>query len=432
MAKKIFQSPKGTKDVLPGEQDYWARIEEVIRRLMKLYGYERLDLPVFEETALFQRGVGEGTDIVEKEMYTFSDKGHTLLTLRPEFTAGVMRSYIQHGMSSMPTPVKVWSMGPVFRYERPQAGRYRQHTQFNVEALGEKDPALDFEIMSIAWQLYEELGFRHLSFQINSIGCSQCRPQYLKELVRYYKNHQNGVCEDCQRRLDKNPLRVLDCKKESCQPLIEKAPAIIDSLCSECTDHFQTLRGYLNQLKRPYQLDHRLVRGLDYYTKTVFEVWAEGIGAQNAVCGGGRYDGLAEILGGTPTPGVGFASGLERLVLILQNQEVSVSDVVKPQVYFVVLNQHVKSKVIEILTNLRREGIETVMGFGNRSLKAQMREANRREVQFTAIIGEEEIQKGIVQVKNMKESSQISMPIDQLTNYFKKNRIKEINVKKNK
>jgi len=229
MTRRIFQSPKGTKDVLPVEQDYWARIEEVIRRIVQHYGYERLNLPVFEETALFQRGVGEGTDIVEKEMYTFLDKGQTSITLRPEFTAGVMRAYIQHGMSSLPTPVKVWSMGPVFRYERPQAGRYRQHTQFNIEALGEQDPALDFEIMSIAWQLYEELGFQNLGFQINSIGCPQCRPSYLKKLVSYYRDYNESICTDCQRRLGTNPLRLLDCKKSQCQSIIDKAPPMIDA-----------------------------------------------------------------------------------------------------------------------------------------------------------------------------------------------------------
>jgi histidyl-tRNA synthetase len=228
-----FQSPKGTKDVLPEEQPYWQLVEETVRKIVRLYGYARIDLPVFEETALYQRGVGSGTDIVEKEMYTFEDKGGTLLTLRPEFTAGVMRAYLENGMAQKPRPVKVWSMGPVFRYERPQAGRYRQHTQFNVEAIGEQDPALDFEIMSVAFDLYRELGFRNLAFQINSIGCPACRPVYLARLSDYYKPRIGSACEDCKKRLSKNPLRLLDCKNPSCQDAIDHAPAISASLCPD-------------------------------------------------------------------------------------------------------------------------------------------------------------------------------------------------------
>ncbi len=406
MTRTEFQCPKGTKDVLPGEQVYWQHVEAVIRKVVRLYGYERLDLPIFEETALFQRGVGEGTDIVEKEMYTFQDKGGTFLTLRPEFTASVVRSYIQHGMSSLSRPVKVWSIGPVFRYERPQAGRYRQFHQFNVEAFGEVDPALDFEIMQVAWHLYGMLGFRNLSFQLNSIGCPKCKPAYLKRLVDYYRSRETGICEDCRKRLDKNPLRLLDCKSDSCRPIIASAPPIHEHLCSECAGHFNTLRGYLDGLKKPYTLNHTLVRGLDYYTKTVFEVWAEGIGAQNAVCGGGRYDGLAEILGGAPTPGVGFASGLERIVLTLQQQKGSVPPPSPPLAYLSYQGPEAEKKAVELLAGLREKGVEAIMGFGARSLKAQLREADRRKAVFTVLLGDLEMARGEALVKKMEGGMQ--------------------------
>lgn len=418
MAKNLIQTPKGIKDVLPEEQPFWQVVEETIRRIVTLYGYERLDLPVFEETVLFQRGVGEGTDIVEKEMYTFHDKGGNSITLRPEFTAGIVRSYLQHGMASLPKPVKVWTMGPVFRYERPQAGRFRQHTQFDVEALGEQDPALDFEIMSIAYHLYDDLGFKNLSFQINSIGCPHCRPDYLKKLVEYYKDKADVICEDCRKRLDKNPLRLLDCKNSQCQPGIEGAPPISDSLCKECDDHFRTLRKYLDGLERPYMINHRLVRGLDYYTKTVFEVWAQGIGAQNAVCGGGRYDGLAEAIGGSSTPGVGFASGLERIVMTLKNQGESVQ-MSSINVYFASQGDKATEKSVELLARLREAGINGTMGFGSRSLKAQLREANRRGAQYTIILGEEELARKEVQIKTMEGGEQDSVTWKDLLMFFR-------------
>jgi histidyl-tRNA synthetase len=419
MTKQTFQSAKGTKDVLPVEQPYWQYIESVIKNVVQLYGYEKLDLPLFEETALFQRGVGEGTDIVEKEMYTFLDKGGASITLRPEFTAGVVRSYLQNGMANLPKPVKVWSIGPVFRYERPQAGRFRQHTQFNVEALGEQDPALDFEIMSVAWHLYKELGFKDLSFQINSIGCPRCRPDYLDQLVNYYRKHSNEICEDCKKRLVKNPLRVLDCKNPKCLPIINGAPLVVGSLCKECEEHFQTLKRYLDDQKRPYQINNRLVRGLDYYTKTVFEVLAQGIGAQNAVCGGGRYDVLAEVLGGAPTPGVGFASGLERIVLTLQQENIFIPEINVTDVYISFQGAGTERRAVELLSMLRNNKVKGIMAFGSRSLKAQLREANRRGVEYTVIIGETELARDEVTIKKMDGGEQDSVSCKNLVSYFK-------------
>ncbi|MBN2201275.1 histidine--tRNA ligase [bacterium] len=416
-----FQSPKGTKDVLPEEQPYWERVETAARRIARLYGYERIDLPVFEDTGLYKRGVGAGTDIVEKEMYTFEDKGGSSITLRPEFTAGVMRAYLENGLASRPKPVKVWSIGPVFRYERPQAGRFRQHTQFNVEAIGESDPALDFEIMSVAFHLYEELGFRDLSFQINSIGCPKCRPAYLEKLSGYFSSRKADLCSDCGQRLVRNPLRLLDCKNPACQAGIAAAPAISDSLCGECESHFRTLRSFLDDRKRPVTVNHRLVRGLDYYTKTVFEVWAEGIGSQNAVCGGGRYDGLAEAIGGPATPGVGFASGIERIVLTLKQQAAAdqAPSRPRPAVYFAHLGAEAGRQAVALAAECRAAGIETVMGFGERSLKAQMREANTRGAVRVAVIGESEIAARVVQLKSMEDGGQSSVPWAELTAILK-------------
>ncbi|RQW04652.1 histidine--tRNA ligase, partial [candidate division KSB1 bacterium] len=297
-----YKSVTGVRDVLPDEQPYWRTIEKKIYEITQLYGYQRVDPPILEQTALFARSVGDTTDIVEKEMYSFIDKGENNVTLRPEFTAGFMRLYLENGLHKQPKPVKLYAIGPIFRYERPQAGRFRQHTQFNIEALGESDPALDLEVMSIAWQLYAELGFSGLRFQLNSTGCPVCRPGYVEKLRDFYRTHLDELCDDCRRRLDRNALRLLDCKNEQCQPIIARAPIISEHLCRECDDHFTLLKSYLDMTAHPYEVNPRLVRGLDYYTKTVFEVWAQGIGSQKAMCGGGRYDGLIEQLGGEPTP----------------------------------------------------------------------------------------------------------------------------------
>jgi len=418
MAKGLFQSPKGVRDILPEEQVYWRRIEDAIRKVVDLYGYEKLDLPVFEDTGLFKRGVGESTDIVEKEMYTFQDKGDNAMTLRPEFTAGVMRAHIQHNMDQWPKPAKLYSTGPVFRYERPQAGRFRQFSQFNVEALGEQDPALDFEIMSMAYHLYDELGFKNLSFQINSIGCPVCRPTFHKELVEYYRGHIDEICPDCQSRLDRNPLRLLDCKREQCQPIIAGAPQITDCLCEDCSTHFATLRSYLDDAGRSYTLNPLMVRGLDYYTKTVFEVWAQGIGAQNAVCGGGRYDGLSEILGGKSMPGIGFAAGIDRIVMTLQAQDHLKLQRPAPTAFFVVQGAAAKAQAVRLITVLRAAGITAMMAFGERSFKAQFKEADKRHTRFTLVLGEGEMEGQFATVKNMAQSTQENVPWSDLATYL--------------
>jgi histidyl-tRNA synthetase len=414
----LYSAPRGTQDILPEDQPYWRYIQERIHSVAQLYGYQQLGTPIFEDTALFEQGVGETTDIVEKEMYSFLDKGGNPITLRPEFTAGVVRAYLEHGMHVRPQPVKVYSLGPAFRYERPQAGRYRQHHQFNVEAIGEQDPAVDLEVMSVAWHLYEDLGFKGLSFQLNSIGCPKCRPNFLKVLVEYYRGHLDDICDDCRRRLARNPLRLLDCKNESCQPIIDAAPSMREHLCDECAEHFRTLLGYLDSLGRPYTLSHRLVRGLDYYTKTVFEVWAEGIGAQNAVCGGGRYDGLAEVLGGPHTPGVGFASGLERIVLTMKHQRVQVPTLPSPQVLIAHLGRQAKLMGVKLVGELRAAGVGALISFGERSLKAQLRQANRQGVAFSLIIGEREAEAGQVAVRDMAQGEQHSVALEEVTSWL--------------
>ncbi|MGQ9559154.1 MAG: histidine--tRNA ligase [Candidatus Oleimicrobiaceae bacterium] len=417
MAK--YQAVKGTRDVLPEEQPYWRHIETHIYRICALYGYERIDTPIFEQTQLFERGVGASTDIVEKEMYTFEDRGHDSLTLRPEFTAGVIRAYLQNGLHTRPKPVRLFSVGPIFRYERPQAGRFRQHTQFNVEALGEQDPAVDVEVMSIAWQLYADLGFRGLRFQLNSTGCPQCRPGYLKVLGQYYQAHLAEICPDCRRRLERSPLRVLDCKVESCQPVIASAPPVVEHLCSDCAGHFAQLRQYLDALGRPYSLNHRLVRGLDYYTKTVFEVWVQGIGAQNAMCGGGRYDGLIEQLGGPPTPGIGFGSGIERIILSMKEQGLTVPSLPRPQVFVAYQGEKGRLFALRTVFALREGGVATTFAPGDRSLKAQLREANRLGVAFVVILGEQEVAREVASLKDMATGAQQEVAPLQLVEHLR-------------
>ena len=397
----MYVAPRGTMDILPEDQPYWQHLYEQIQQVTALFGYQRLDIPMFEETPLYVRGVGEGTDIVDKEMYSFLDKGGRDITLRPEFTAGVVRAYLQHGMRTWPQPVKLFTTGPIFRYERVQAGRYRQHTQFDIECIGELDPAVDLDVMSVAWELFSRLGFSNLAFQLNSTGCPKCRPGYLKVLVAYYQQHTGEICEDCKRRLERNPLRLLDCKATGCQPLIAAAPHIQDYLCLECQEHLAQLRRYLDALERPYTLNHRLVRGLDYYTKTVFEVWAQGIGAQNAICGGGRYDGLAEELGGPHTPGIGFGSGMERIVLNMKQLGIPVPGLATPQVALVYAGAAAKLEAIKLLSALREAGIRATLGFGDRSLKAQLRNASRDEVRYAVVIGEEELAAGVVTLQDM-------------------------------
>ena len=415
-----FQRPTGTLDILPEEQHYWEHVRARARHMAQLAGFERIDVPIFEATDLFARGIGTATDIVEKEMYTFTDRGGNSITLRPEFTAGVVRAYIENGMRVRPQPVKLYSIGPIFRYERPQAGRYRQHTQLNMEILGTQDPEADLEIMLLIWDLYAGLGFRALSFQLNSTGCPECRPGYVEVLEGYYRQRVDEICDDCRRRLERNPLRVLDCKAEQCQPVIEKAPHILDHLCQECADHFALLREYLDMLDRPYTLNHRLVRGLDYYTKTVFEVWAAGIGAQAAVCGGGRYDGLTELLGGPPTPGVGVAAGLERIILAMKAQGVDVPSLPVPPVFLAHLGPQARREAVRLVDTLRQAGVGAWLACGERGLKSQLRQAGKREARYVVILGENELARGVAAVRDMAAREQTEVELAELVAWLQR------------
>jgi len=408
-----FTRPKGTQDILPEDQRYWHHFQSVVARAALQRGFERIDTPIFEMTELFARGVGEGTDIVDKEMYSFKDKGDRDMTLRPEFTAGVVRAYIENGMHVLPKPVKLYSMGPAFRYEEPQAGRYRQFHQFNAEIIGVESSLADLEIMLLAWDIYEELGFKNLSFQLNSTGCPLCRPAYVQALQAHYHGSEDVICEDCRRRVVQNPLRVLDCKRPQCQPVILAAPKITDMLCESCEQHFAELRRDLDALNKPYTLNHRLVRGLDYYTKTVFETWAEGIGAQAAVCGGGRYDGLAELLEGPSTPAVGFAAGMERAVLVMKAQDTPVPALPQPPVYLIYLGEASRTHAVSLLDEVRRAGIGAQIAMRG-SLRAQLRHANKREARFALIIGENELLRGEVTLRDMATGDQANIALAEI------------------
>ncbi|KPK47064.1 MAG: histidyl-tRNA synthetase [Dehalococcoidia bacterium SM23_28_2] len=401
-----YRAPRGTVDILPEEQPYWEHVYQTATRLCQVYGYSRIDTPIFEEAGLFARGVGQTTDIVQKEMYVFQDRGGEMMALRPEGTANVCRAYIQHGMRNLPQPVRLYYWGPAFRYDRPQAGRQRQFTHFGCEAIGENDPALDAELIELAWRLYQELGIADLTLQLNSVGDANCRPRYLAALKAHYQDKIGSACPDCRARFDKNPLRLLDCKVDSCQPVIASAPPFVDYLCEECAQHFQELRSYLEAMGIPYTLNPRLVRGLDYYTRTVFEIQPPEEGAQNTVGAGGRYDGLIEELGGRPTPAIGFATGIERIIANLKRTSVAVPAIAKPAVFVAYQMSAARSAASRLASELRRAGIAAVMAVGGRSLKAQMRQANAVDALYAAILGEEELATDTVILRRMEDGQQ--------------------------
>jgi histidyl-tRNA synthetase len=402
----VLQTPRGTSDLLPTEQPYWNYVTAHFKSICAAYGYGEIRTPVFEDTRLFQRTVGEGTDIVEKEMYTFSDRGGDSLTLRPEGTAPVVRAYLEHGMHRLPQPVKLSYIASIFRYDRPQAGRLRQHHQFGVEALGEEAATIDAEIISLLLQLYRSVGLSKTSLQLNSIGDAACRPQYIEELASYYRGHVHALCENCQNRLKRNPLRLLDCKEESCQPFIADAPHTMDNLCGDCDAHFSTLKRSLDAMGISYALNHTLVRGLDYYTRTVFEVWPETVGRQSALGGGGRYDGLARHIGKRDVPGIGFGTGIERIILNLQRQEFTPDDQQPFGVYVATLGEQAGIHGISLVQSLRERGIRALMSYKARSLKAQMRQAGSHEAEYAVIIGDDELAQGQVLLRDLKSSTQ--------------------------
>ena len=407
----MFHAPRGTADHLPEEQKYWRYIESKAMDVAARFGFGRIDTPAFEDSNLFIRSVGEGTDIVEKEMYTFDDRGGDSITLRPEGTAPVCRAYLEHGMHNLPQPVRMYYFCPVFRYERPQAGRFRQHHQFGVEVLGDADPSVDAEVIEVAWDLMTSLGLTGINLLVNSVGDPQCRPTYVAKLREYYSGHKDKLCADCKERLDRNPLRLLDCKVETDHALGNDAPRSADNLCEDCSEHWNKLLKYLDAMQLPYQIDHRMVRGLDYYTRTVFEVQPVDGGGQSTICGGGRYDGLITELGGRETPGIGFATGLERLTLNLKRSEVPVPDEPKPRYLVANVGADARIAALELSVRLRRAGVGVILGSGTRGLRGQMRQANALEIPFALILGDDEIEKGEVMVRDMESSAQESRPV---------------------
>ena len=411
-----YKSVKGTRDLLPADTTAWLHVEEVIRTVMEEFRYGEIRTPVFEETAVFTRGIGEETDIVGKEMYTFEDKGGSSLTLRPEMTAPVIRSFIQHSMGEQTQLNKLYYIGPMFRQERPQAGRFRQFHQFGFESIGQDNPACDAEIIAMAAEIFRRLGI-HSTLKVNSVGDPVCRPRYREALQEFLHGVHDELSPDSQRRTETNPMRVLDSKNPRDRELTADAPVIIDYLTDECRDHFQQTLGYLDQLGIVYDVDPRLVRGLDYYTKTAFEFVSTDLGSQDALGGGGRYDGLVEQLGGRPTPAVGFAAGIERMLMVMEKNGYDFP-ASEPAVYIVGMDDDSRQWAFMKAMELRRAGIPAEIDYAARSVKAQMREANKLGARFVVLVGESEMQAAAAQVKNMREGTQESVEFDRLASYF--------------
>lgn len=407
----ILKRPNGTEDILPGVSSDWQQLEQFLRQTADTYGFSEIRIPTFEQTELFSRGVGETTDVVQKEMYTVSAKESTF-TLRPEGTAGTIRAMLQNGLLNEALPQRVYYILSCFRHERPQAGRLREFHQFGVEMAGSPHPAADAEVIALAGQIIGQLGVKHTELHINSIGCPTCRKQYHDALKAYFAPHRDELCETCQERLDKNPMRLLDCKSPVCKEIGKDAPVILDYLCDECRTHFDALQKNLDLLGLAYRVDPRIVRGLDYYTKTVFEFVTTDIGAQGTICGGGRYDGLIEQLGGQPTPALGFGMGLERLLLTLRNQGVGFDVPHCCDVYFAPMGEAAADKALQLTAVLRREGIAAQTDVMGRSLRAQMKYADKIGARFTVVLGDNELAQNEAVLKNMKSGEKITLALD--------------------
>lgn len=424
----LLQTLRGMKDILPEDQSYWDQVRRCSEKLARDYGFSRIDLPLVEYANLYVRSVGEGTDIVDKEMYNFVTRGNDKVALRPELTAGICRSYIQHGMNVLPKPVKLFSCGPVYRYDRPQEGRYREHHQINYDAFGEIDPILDAQVIQIASRVVQSLGIKSVQIQVNSIGCATCRKEYRDLLVNYLESKKNKLCMDCKRRIDSNPLRVLDCKEDKCFQVSIGAPQSIDHLCDECRIHFKTLLEYLDELDLPYVINPQLVRGLDYYTKTVFEVWSgDEEGRKTALGGGGRYDGLIKSLGGENTPAIGFGLGVERLIAEMKRVQAKPYKAPKPKVFMAQLGDLAKKKSLKLFSEMEKNGILVAESFGRGSLKSQLRVADKLEVEMTLILGQKEALDGTVIIKNMATGVQEIVNMEKLVDIIKR-RLKADNV----
>lgn len=411
----ITQRPKGTQDVVPNEVYKWHFVEDTARMIAGLYGFKEIRIPTFEDTGLFVRSVGDTTDVVQKEMYTVSATGDSTFTLRPEGTAGTIRAMIENGILNEGFPQKAYYILSCFRHEKPQAGRLREFHQFGCEMAGSADAHADAEIISLAKTLLDTLGLRGIQLNINSIGCPKCRGEYHKALKAYFEQYKDQLCETCQGRLEKNPMRILDCKSKEDQEIAENAPIILDFLCDDCQKHFDDLQKYLKLMKIDYKINPRIVRGLDYYTRTVFEFITTDIGAQGTVCGGGRYDGLIEELGGKPTPALGFGMGLERLILTMQNQGCEFDKPATCDVYFASMGEKGHNKAVELTNQCRNEFFSAEYDVIGRGLKAQMKYADKIGAKYTVVLGDNEIESGFAMLKNMATGEQTEVNLDDFT-----------------
>jgi histidyl-tRNA synthetase len=408
-----FQSIRGFKDILPGEIEAVQRLEQAARSVFESFGFSEIRIPLLEVTELFARGIGATTDIVEKEMYTFEDRDGKKITLRPEGTAPVVRAYIEHQLNQKTPVVKLYYLGPMFRHERPQAGRFRQFYQVGVEALGTDRPAMDVEVLAMLMTVLQAVGVTEVRLELNSLGDAACRPHYRKTLKAYFKAHLAELCEDCRRRYETNPMRILDCKKEGCKAVAAKAPSPLDHLCADCLTHFQQVKDGLNRLKIPFLVNERLVRGLDYYTRTAFEVTTTKLGAQNAVAAGGRYDGLVEELGGPPTPGIGFAMGVERIAALMERIETP-----RPDVFFALLGEEALRQMLPAIVRLRGRGVRVEMDYSGAGLKKQMGLSDKLGARYTLIVGENELKSGKAILRNMSDKSQAELSLSELDQFL--------------
>lgn len=414
----ITKAIKGTKDVLPKDVHKNQYIEATALDIASKFGYKEIRTPVFEHTELFQRGVGDTTDVVQKEMYTFDDKGGRSITLRPEGTSGAVRSYLENGLCNEALPQKVCYLISCYRYEKPQAGRLREFHQFGVECFGSASPLADAEIIALAKSLFDTLGVKDLSLEINSIGCPTCRAEYHKALKEYFSSRKDELCDTCKSRLDRNPMRILDCKSPICHEIAEGAPVVIDYLCDECKEHFENVQKYLKAQNIEYTINPQIVRGLDYYTKTVFEFVSNSIGAQGTVCGGGRYDGLVEELGGQHTPSLGCAIGIERLMLLMEAQGCEFPEAEKPDLFIVALGEKATLKAVEIAKDMREEGFSALLDLNQRSVRAQMKYADKLGAKFNVVIGDNEVEAKTAKLKNMQTGEETEINLDTFVSGF--------------
>ncbi|RDY29148.1 histidine--tRNA ligase [Romboutsia weinsteinii] len=417
----LTKAPRGTKDITPKDAYKWNYVEKKFRDICALYGYEEMRTPVFEHTELFKRSVGDTTDIVQKEMYSFKDKGERDITLKPEGTAGVVRAFIENKLYADTQPTKLFYITPCFRYERPQAGRQRQFNQFGLEALGSDNPSIDAEVIALSIQFFNEVGLKDLAVSINSVGCPTCRAEYNAKLKEYLDAKVDVLCETCLDRKDKNPMRVIDCKNPTCQENLTDIPYMIDHICDDCSTHFEKLKEYLTEMDVNFVVDKSIVRGLDYYKKTAFEIISNDIGSQSTVCGGGRYDGLVEQLGGPKgVSGIGFAIGAERLLLTLENNDIEIENPKSTDIFIATIGDHAKTKSFKLLKELRYNHISADNDHLDRSMKAQFKYSDKINAKFTVVIGEDELNNDSVTLKDMRASEQTTVKLSELVDELKK------------